>query len=501
MNIMEKTRKILLYTFYIVFILLFGYIVINCLFNNHVNFLDGNIVIILTGIVIFGIILFFIYKLLSKRSKNSNVKIIAITFIILITIQILFAIWFYVKPSWDFGSVYYAAVDSAQGKEAISDVSYFYQYSNNIALAIGLKYVYKIASLFGIENFISVGIVSNIMCIDIAILFTYLTAKHIFGQKKALFAFFIMCIMTPIITYVPIFYTDTISMPFIILPIYLDIIAGKTDNKKKKILYYTLAGIFITMGMLLKFTAVIILIALFITKILFAKRLNDIYSIAYIIVPVIVLFGLWNLMQSKLFDEAKLDKEQFPYTHWVMMGLTDKGGYCEEDVEYTFKFDTKQQKQEGNIKVIKERLKNYIDSNKLIEFYTNKLVYTWGDGTYFAPEKLGRNVQNFGIYHEFILNSGKYKDYYLYFSQIEHMTIMVLILFSAIVTLINKSITLDKYKFCFLLSVFGLILFLLIWETRSRYIINYIPIFILLASYGMDYIYNRIVKVKFLKEA
>lgn len=125
MNIMEKTRKILLYTFYIVFILLFGYIVINCLFNNHVNFLDGNIVIILTGIVIFGIILFFIYKLLSKRSKNSNVKIIAITFIILITIQILFAIWFYVKPSWDFGSVYYAAVDSAQGKEAISDVSYF----------------------------------------------------------------------------------------------------------------------------------------------------------------------------------------------------------------------------------------------------------------------------------------------------------------------------------------------------------------------------------------
>ena len=99
MNIMEKTRKILLYTFYIVFILLFGYIVINCLFNNHVNFLDGNIVIILTGIVIFGIILFFIYKLLSKRSKNSNVKIIAITFIILITIQILFAIWFYVKPS------------------------------------------------------------------------------------------------------------------------------------------------------------------------------------------------------------------------------------------------------------------------------------------------------------------------------------------------------------------------------------------------------------------
>lgn len=51
---------------------------------------------------------------------------------------------------------------------------------------------------------------------------------------------------------------------------------------------------------------------------------------------------------------------------------------------------------------------------------------------------------------------------------------------------INKK---DIYHFSLNLSVFGIILFLLMWETRSRYILNYIPIFILLATYAIDYIY------------
>ena len=35
------------------------------------------------------------------------------------------------------------------------------------------------------------------------------------------------------------------------------------------------------------------------------------------------------------------------------------------------------------------------------------------------------------------------------------------------------------------LAVFGLFLFLLIWETRSRYLINFVPIFILLGLDGI----------------
>lgn len=34
------------------------------------------------------------------------------------------------------------------------------------------------------------------------------------------------------------------------------------------------------------------------------------------------------------------------------------------------------------------------------------------------------------------------------------------------------------------MAVFGLALFLLIWETRSRYLINFLPLFILMSAHG-----------------
>ena len=36
------------------------------------------------------------------------------------------------------------------------------------------------------------------------------------------------------------------------------------------------------------------------------------------------------------------------------------------------------------------------------------------------------------------------------------------------------------------IAVFGLFLFLLIWETRSRYLVNFVPIFILLGIDGIQ---------------
>ena len=35
------------------------------------------------------------------------------------------------------------------------------------------------------------------------------------------------------------------------------------------------------------------------------------------------------------------------------------------------------------------------------------------------------------------------------------------------------------------LAVFGLFLFLLIWETRSRYLVNFVPVFLLLGADGL----------------
>ena len=46
------------------------------------------------------------------------------------------------------------------------------------------------------------------------------------------------------------------------------------------------------------------------------------------------------------------------------------------------------------------------------------------------------------------------------------------------------------------LSVFGIFLFLLIWETRSRYLVNFVPVFILLGLDAMQAIRNRLLHRK-----
>lgn len=46
------------------------------------------------------------------------------------------------------------------------------------------------------------------------------------------------------------------------------------------------------------------------------------------------------------------------------------------------------------------------------------------------------------------------------------------------------------------ISVFGVMLFLLIWETRSRYLMIYLPVFVVLASYGFGEFTQMIQKIK-----
>lgn len=55
-----------------------------------------------------------------------------------------------------------------------------------------------------------------------------------------------------------------------------------------------------------------------------------------------------------------------------------------------------------------------------------------------------------------------------------------------ILMLISAFNTKDKNKNILKLTIFGVFLFYLLWETRSRYLINYIPIMVLLTTEGLE---------------
>ena len=77
----------------------------------------------------------------------------------------------------------------------------------------------------------------------------------------------------------------------------------------------------------------------------------------------------------------------------------------------------------------------------------------------------------------------------------------MLLLLMVVGTIFKKYLRkeLRDFQFILNLSIIGLLLFLLIWETRSRYLVNYSPIFLVNAYIGLNAIINYY-KEKKIKE-
>ena len=75
-------------------------------------------------------------------------------------------------------------------------------------------------------------VVVNIFAINISIMLTAFTAKRLFGNKKALFVLAFCALFLPYLTYLPYYYSDSMSMPFLIGAVYLIVSALQVDNRK-----------------------------------------------------------------------------------------------------------------------------------------------------------------------------------------------------------------------------------------------------------------------------
>lgn len=91
--------------------------------------------------------------------------------------------------------------------------------------------------------------------------------------------------------------------------------------------------------------------------------------------------------------------------------------------------------------------------------------------------------------HEFALDGGRYFDYYKILAQGHHILLFLLI----IAGLWFDALTRNKQAatiFAARTAVLGIYLFLLLWEANSRYIINFIPLFVVCAVYSFADVYR-----------
>ena len=488
-KLMRNITKIILYSFCAILI----WIVSNSILYYTPIVYSFNPILLALGTILYMMLIVFIYKkLLNKLLTKKYVPyvLIGIFFVLSIIIGYLLRL----NPTWDMGDVYTIAKNHAL-TGTMGGSKYLVSYPNNIMITVIYTIVFKIVSLFGVKEFITTATFFNAIIITSTVFITYRIAKIMFDNKKALMILIIMVMTTPLYLHVAIYYTDSISMFFSSLILYLFLIINdnKNDKSKQTILLQILLGFILVIAWKVKVTSIFIFIAICVYFILSSISKKQIKEILIVLISFLIFLLLYNfIIEDRINNREDVDNLRMPMEYWILTGLNENGVFKLEYYELFCNYSTYKEKKEAGKKAIIETIKSY-SVNDFVRHLTDKLKFAWTDGTYFAPEKLRRDPVNYNILHKFVLSNEKYNSYYKYFPQIMHIGMMVFMICNCIKIAREKAY--KSEKLILLIAIYGLMVFLLIWENRSRYILTMLPIYILLEVDGIDMI-SEIKEVK-----
>ncbi len=501
-NIFQKISLNKIWT--ISFTLILVWIIFLCILDskdsNHFN-----PILLILLIILFISILTKVYKLVKNKFKNMKDKHCYIYYIILtimmIVIQFIIGYLVRTNPTWDLGICITAAKEILSFGHMTDMAGYFTNFPNNIFLSLLIAVIFKISSIFGLHVGNGPLLILNIFIIQLALYFMFQIVRKLFGNFQGCFVITLAFLVIPFYTYAPICYTDTLSMfiPVALIFLFMKI---KEDFKTPKIyLYSILIGILIFLAIRIKITALIPLIAIIIVLLFNGKIKRVLLKKRTFLAIIIILFCYFsvNFCYVKVIDHTNVLNQKYkntgaiPFTHWLMMGTYDMGAFSSSEYQYTLSLPDYESRVKGNLRVIKQRLKNW-KTQGYIKFLNYKMsVQTWQSGTYDFENILISNATKKNYAHEFFTSKGKYFKYVYYYCQVYHFSMLVLIIISLIYSLIKK----EKEELTIMkLSMFGLLIFLLLWETRSRYMLNFIPIYLIIMLSGIDYLSNNLNKIK-----
>jgi 4-amino-4-deoxy-L-arabinose transferase-like glycosyltransferase len=289
----------------------------------------------------------------------------------------------------------------------------------------------------------------------------------------------------PYIFFAPIVYTDTISLIFLLLP--LHILLNKNGEFRSHVFLVVAASILFSLGMLLKGSLVIFLIAFSIVLFLHQKKRKKLYFIIpFIILLIVKLLLNSSIYQFEILDKVNVEQKSMPVTHWIMMGQNKNkfGKYSQDDVVWTKNLLSKYSRVEVS-QIHYQELKNRISEKGLmgnISFNIEKIGHTWTDGTYYSLNKLRRIPKNPENFNQLTIHiPGHLVQGY---ARVQHLMLLIGLLFS--LKLKNK----NSFVTFAMLSLIGFFIFFIIWETRSRYLVSLTPLIIMVSCMGYIKIFN-----------
>lgn len=459
-----------------------------------------------------GIACYLVYRFFSRREyhnvrslgkTNRDLLNLFVFFLIYLPIQIYVASQMYSirGTSWDFNVVAGYAMDYAECGD-VSNYSemmrgtaaarYFTRWPNNIPLYILLGTIFRACSSLGV-SYNAIGIAINIIAIDSAIAFMYFSVRKVSGTASAgCVSLLLAALHIPLLVYVPIYYTDTLTLPFPIIGFFLWLKVKEelgTGKMGKAPVYAIIMALILGLGAVLKLSVLFFLIAAAVDGLVSLPFKRGIILVAAILVIGIATYAVLN--QACMDSNMVVSDEEgcyIPKLHWVMMGLQGKGNYYDPDYQLTLSVP-----EEGRDELVKTMIKIRIENygiKGMAEHLYKKISFVWAEGTYYSSLKIDRDRAHVSWLDTYVNWMGD--QFVPYAEYCQGLLLINLISFvAAAISVLFYRPKRNQLLLVALISVFGVFLFECIWEARSRYIFNYLPIFLTVTCAGWGNIMNR----------
>jgi len=284
-----------------------------------------------------------------------------------------------------------------------------------------------------------------------------------------------------------VLYTDTFSMPFVIFTLEAAVRVGTAEEMKKKAVWALLCGTMAFLGGQIKMTVLIVLIAASICW-LCTHTLRRAVLLIGVAGAVVGIGGgiVHATMLSSVLDRDIYRQEHTPVIHWIMMSIPSAdnpyGGYYSRDYAVTWGMMDEGASHKEVMDSIYSRMKDKIYTlrypNRLLLAILRKNSAAMTDGTFGMTEMLDDRPVRWNVISEIVLETGK--GYRIYGAITTG--IWMAQLFMAVLCALSDLRRKEIQRSVFYVTCLGSILFLMIWEARSRYLFGFVPVYLMIPS-------------------
>lgn len=355
---------------------------------------------------------------------------------------------------------------------------YLERYSNQWGLFLLQTLLYKtVRAVFGYIPKLTAPLAA-MACMQLSFFLVYKICDKLFKRRVHKILALLAVMLNPVLfAYSCIFYSDVVSMPFLLSAVYFGILAAESIGRKRFLLFSALTAIAVGIGFCIKGSVAVAGVALIIYlffKVNIKRALC--FTAAVVLGLAGIVFAERQIMYcSNIITPDGVESYGFPMSHWVMMGLIGRGGYNDDSFMFTYSQPNKNTRDAACREKISDTLRD-MGVTGMAKHIVDKLNYTWSGGVYQLTWQLSNTPDSPA--KRFFGGSAAF----LCIAFIAQNILILLMTASFLLSAIHCR-TDDLYLLR--LTVFGLVLFLLLWETRSRYMVNMLPLFILIASDGL----------------